>query len=217
VYQLKESPYGSHMLLLKLLPTDGAGYKVLDLGCASGYLSSLLASRGFAVTGVERHAPEFLEGVRLIEHDLEQGLPAFHEKFDFVVLADVLEHLRDPVALLRQVQNVLTSNGMIVASLPNSGNLYFRLNVIAGRFPKHDRGLFDRTHLHFFVWKGWVELFHEAGFEICRVQSSSLPFSLLLGNSAAPRVLEMLWYTLARAWKKLFAYQFVCLAKVAEP
>ncbi len=42
----------------------------------------------------------------------------------------------------------LAEGGRLVASLPNSGNLYFHLNILMGRFPAHGRGLFDRTHLH---------------------------------------------------------------------
>ena len=74
---------------------------------------------------------------------------------------------------------MLEPGGRLIASLPNSGNLYFRLVVLTGRFPKHDRGLFDRTHLHFMVWDEWINLFSSAGLEIESVQSSALPFSLV--------------------------------------
>jgi 2-polyprenyl-3-methyl-5-hydroxy-6-metoxy-1,4-benzoquinol methylase len=52
-YTLKEGPYSSHSLLLGQFPADGRGRRVLDVGCASGYLSGILASRGFQVTAMD--------------------------------------------------------------------------------------------------------------------------------------------------------------------
>jgi SAM-dependent methyltransferase len=216
-YRLKESPYGSHMLLLDALPTNGAGRKVLDLGCCNGYFAALLADRGYEVTGVERaegHGPDFPEQVRLIEHDLEQGLPRIDSRFSFVVCADILEHLRNPLALLQQARELLEPDGQLAASLPNSGNFYFRLNVLAGRFPKEDKGLFDRTHVQFFTWSGWAELFENAGFQMKQVRSSSVPFSVAMPAAPAWFVgaLEWCFFQAARIWKTLFAYQFIILA-----
>ena len=141
-YSLKESPYSSHSLMLERLPAPGAGRRVLDLGCGNGYLAAILAERGYDVTGVEH--PEgvggaFPSSVRLVTADLEQGLPHLDSRFDLVVCADVLEHLRDPLRLLREVGAVLAPGARVIASLPNSGNLYFRLNVLFGRFPQHDK------------------------------------------------------------------------------
>ncbi|MGD0362405.1 MAG: hypothetical protein ABSC93_16130, partial [Bryobacteraceae bacterium] len=52
-YQLKGSPYSSHSLLLASLPSSGNGRRVLDVGCAGGYLGAILAGRGYCVTGVD--------------------------------------------------------------------------------------------------------------------------------------------------------------------
>lgn len=53
-YSFKPSPYSSHTILLNSFPLTGQGARVLDLGCANGEMSALLAARGFEVTGVER-------------------------------------------------------------------------------------------------------------------------------------------------------------------
>lgn len=150
-YEFKPSPYSSHSLLLRSLPEAGDGRRVLDLGCGDGYLGAILARRGYEVIGVDRAGGSVPPGVTLIEADLDAGLPPLPGQFDFVLCADILEHLRDPLALLRQLPGLLAPSGVLVASLPNSGNIYFRLNILAGRFPRHECGLFDRTHLHFFT------------------------------------------------------------------
>src|SRR5262249_5417654 len=143
-------------------------------------------------------------GYQLLEADLEKGLPPLDGHFDAIVCADILEHLRDPGSLLRQLRSVLKPGGRLIASLPNSGHLYFRLMVVAGRFPKHDKGLFDRTHVHFFTWSGWAELLRESGFSIRDVTPTGIPVALAYpkfpGNSAA----ETLSYLLAKFRKQLF-------------
>jgi SAM-dependent methyltransferase len=223
VYSFKASPYSSHSLLLRAFPAEGHGRTVLDVGCGNGYLGSLLAERGFAVTGIERaggYAKPFPEHVRLIEADLEGGLPALSGDFDYVLCADILEHLRDPASLLRQLREVSKPGGALIASLPNSGNLYFRLNVLAGRFPQDDKGLFDRTHLRFYMWRGWVELFSASGWNIDSTRSSGIPVGLAAGedweNSGVVRLAERVCYGLASVWKTLFAYQFIVTAHAGQ-
>jgi len=219
LYEFKSSPYSSHALLLGSLPQQGRGRRVLDVGCASGYLAELLARRGCVVTGIEAPGlvgPEFPAGVELIEADLDRGLPPLANRYDYILCGDVLEHLRDPLDMLRQIRRALAPGGTLLASLPNSGQAYFRWNVLLGRFPHHDRGLFDRTHLHFFTWTSWVELFAEAGFKIHARQCSGVPISLALprfNGTAVVRALEWLSFLSARVWSKLFAYQFIVAAR----
>lgn len=215
-YQFKPGPYSSHSLLLGSLPEEGGGRRVLDVGCADGYLSAILARRGYRVTGIERHAPEeFPRDVEFIAADLDGGLPPLAGEFDFILCADILEHLREPGTLLAELRRLLAPQGKLVASLPNSGHAWFRWNVLLGRFPAEDRGLFDRTHLHFFTWKGWLELFAGAGFHIEGVRCSGVPVGLMFpryAHTAPVRALERLSFESARLYKRLFAYQFVVIA-----
>ncbi len=215
-YALKPQAHSSHSLILQLLPENGHGLKLLDLGCADGYLSRLFAARGFSVTAIDAVAPQLPlpDAIRFLEADLDHGLPPVAGDFDFVVCADVLEHLRDPEALLRQVRSRMVAGAKLVASLPNSGNLYFRLNVLLGKFPEHDSGLFDRTHLHFYMWKGWQNLLTRSGFRIATARQSVIPFSLRWPNYAGfAALVESAYAVMARVWPRLFAYQFVIVAE----
>ena len=219
MYTFKSSPYSSHSLLLRALPAHGEGRSVLDVGCGNGFLAALLAERGYDVTGIERkggYETSFPTNVRLIEADLENGLPAVDREFEYILCADILEHLRDPAGLLRQLRGVLRPGGALIASLPNSGNLYFRLNVLAGRFPQDDKGLFDRTHLRFYMWSGWAELLQDCGWRIARVECSGIPVGLAAprrwADSVAVALAERVCYGLAKVRKTLFAYQFIVVA-----
>jgi len=217
-YTYKFSPHSSHSILLGSLPAEGRGKRVLDVGCAGGYLAEILAQRGYDVVGVERadgHGDSFPENVELIEADLDTGLPPLRGKFSYVICGDILEHLRDPAALLRQLAGILEPDGALIASLPNSGNLYFRLTILRGRFPREDKGLFDRTHLHFYMWEGWRELFETAGFAIDQNKPTGIPVGLALPgwNETLIRGLESLSHTMARIRPVLFGYQFVVTAR----
>jgi SAM-dependent methyltransferase len=213
VYTLKASAYSSHSQILAAFPEQGQGRSVLDLGCGNAYLGGLLAARGYRVTGVERAGgfdPALTpSGVRMIEADLEQPF-ALDEQFDFVLCADILEHLRRPEDLLRVAAGALRKQGRLIASLPNSGHLYFRLTVLAGRFPQDDKGLFDRTHVRFYMWNGWRDLLARGGFGIENVRVSGVPFAVAFPSGGAwVDVLEWMSHASARIWKRLFAYQFI--------
>jgi SAM-dependent methyltransferase len=211
-YTLKHGPYSSHSLLLRQLPADGAGRRVLDVGCASGYLSEILTQRGFQVTAIDRYGIAPPPGTEFIEADLDEGLPPLPRCFDYIICADVLEHLRDPLRMLGDCDARLAPGGALILSLPNSGHWYFRWNVLVGRFPQHDRGLFDRTHLHFYTWDGWVELLHDADFAIQAADCAAVPIGLALPRwegSIAVRAMERISYVAASMWKRLFAYQFI--------
>jgi SAM-dependent methyltransferase len=198
-------------------PAQGDGLRVLDLGCAGGYLATALAERGFDVTGVD-DVPSTLapSNIRFVRADLEQGLPPLDGQFDFILCADVLEHLRDPLKILKECRTRLRPDGVLIGSLPNSGHLYFRLSVLAGRFPQDSRGLFDGTHVRFFTWQGWSHLLGAGGFRIEGVKHSAVPVGLALPrwkDGFVVRMLERLSVELARVRKTLFAYQFVVRAR----
>jgi SAM-dependent methyltransferase len=218
-YRLNSGPYTSHSLLLAALPADGDGRLLLDVGCAEGYLGEILARRGYRVTGIDvpgTGRPGFPPSVRLVEADLDAGIPPLDGPFDYIVCADVLEHLRNPLPRLVELRRLLAPGGRLVASLPNSGHAWFRLNVLLGRFPQDDCGLFDRTHLRFYTWSGWLDLFARAGFAVEALACSGVPVGLALPRwkeSAAVRLAERLAFVFARLWKTMFAYQFVVTAR----
>lgn len=128
---------GSHALILAEVPP---GSRVLDVGCASGYLAAELTARGCTVVGFERDpaAAALAEAscAELIVGDLESDadLAALPRGFDAVVIGDVLEHLTDPWRALRELRGVLAPGGVVVLSLPNVAAWPVRLGLLRGRF-----------------------------------------------------------------------------------
>lgn len=217
-YTLKPSPYSSHSILLARLPEPGQGRRVLDVGCGNGYLAEILGNRGYDVAGIERPegvSRELPPSIRFFPADLDREFPQLGT-YDTIVCADILEHLREPSELLRRLKRHLAPGGKFLCSLPNSGNIHFRLTVLAGRFPKEDKGLFDRTHVHFLTWNGWSNLFQEAGLAFTHIHPTGIPVGLRFPDwdgTVPISAAEALCYYLARLRKNLFAYQFVVEAK----
>lgn len=156
----------SHALLLDAVP-DGA--RVLDVGCAEGYLTRALAERDCTVVGVEYDA-RAAEVARetcsaVFVGDVENAAirRQVDGSFDRILFGDVLEHLRDPAAVLRWAAGLLAPDGRAVVSLPNIAHWTARRQLLRGRFPQEDHGLFDRTHLRFFTRATARELVQSAG------------------------------------------------------
>jgi SAM-dependent methyltransferase len=215
-YQFKAGPYSSHSLLLAQFPERGEGRRVLDIGCAAGYLSEILVERGYSVACVDWPGTPHPATVEFSGGDLDDGLGPVDGKFEYIICADVIEHLRDPLRLLKECRERLAQGGTLMASLPNSAHWYFRWNVLMGRFPQHERGLFDSTHLHFYAWSGWVNLLDRAGFAVETVGSSAVPVGLALpawDGSLLVRSMEWMSVACARVWRTLFAYQFIVRAR----
>ena len=141
--------------------------RVLDVGCSTGAVTAPLRDRGAQVVGLEAD-PALAARARtalddVVESDVEAmaaaGTPVPGGPFDCVVLADVLEHLRDPWAVVRWVDDALLADGgSIVVSVPNVAHVQ-TLGALARRRWRHDDvGIFDRTHLRFFARRNLPEL-----------------------------------------------------------
>ncbi|MFN8202853.1 MAG: methionine biosynthesis protein MetW [Solirubrobacteraceae bacterium] len=191
----------SHRLVLDLVP---AGSRVLDVGCAEGYLAAELIARGCDVVGVEpdtRAAAIARErGLDVLEVDIEQ-VTLDAAGFDVVIFADVLEHLRDPEEVLRR----MLPAGRVVVSLPNIAHWTARRTLLRGEFPREDFGLFDRTHLRYFTRATARELAAAAGYRITAERFADAPLPLE-SHIAALRRLRPQALAL---WPELFALQVV--------
>ena len=169
--EFDDSPNSAHNLVLELVEPSS---RVLEFGCATGYMTRVLRDRlGATVVGVEvnaeaaalaaDHAERVLVG-DAEELDLEAELG--RARFDAVLFADVLEHLRNPAALLRRVRPLVAEGGSVVASIPNIAHASVRLALLGGSFRYREQGLLDNSHLRFFTREGVQDLFESSGYVI---------------------------------------------------
>jgi len=216
----------SHWFILDAIP---AGARVLDVGCASGYLAAALRERGSQTVGIEpdpemaRAAEQHCE--RVLAVPLEAAIGELDdERFDAIVLGDVLEHLADPWATLAWARTRLHADGVAVVSVPNFAHWSARWALLRGRFDYADYGIFDRTHLRFFTQRTAHELARQAGFEVVgeRWTPAPLPAEGILrrvigGSPEQPRfpLGHARWF-LSRKLPRLFALQFVLTLRPAS-
>lgn len=165
-------PDDAHSLLMRLIPP---GSRVLELGCASGYLSGYMEQAlGCRVTGLEFDpaaaaiAAERCSEVHAVDLDAPDSLTPAHASapYDLLLAAAVLEHLKYPERLLREVQALLKPDARVIVSLPNIAHWGVRLRLLAGRFDYSDYGIMDRTHLHFYTAKTGRALLEDSGYQV---------------------------------------------------
>lgn len=206
----------------KVLRLVGDVQRVLELGPGPGTMTRILQERGCAVTAIERdpalarHAEPYCE--RLIVADLEilDFAEALGEaRFDAVVAADVLEHLRDPWACLRQLRPFMAPEGVLVVSLPNVAHNAVIAQLLNGRFPYTEQGLLDRTHLRFFARHDVDDLLLSSGFLPTVWERNRVP--------AAHSEFVHAWQCLPAAVREALAhaeegetYQYIVQARVSD-
>ena len=221
-YRLKDDPHSSHSVILSRLG-EGRGRKALDVGAADGFLAERLTAQGWSVTALERD-PELAARARgrckeVVVADLESAPPLLHGPFDAIVYGDVLEHLSDPGAVLRALDQTLAPGGTVIVSVPNVAHLWVRLSLLAGRFDYADRGILDRTHLRFFTRRTLRELLRAAGLTVVELAVTPVPLPLVVPprwhGRWLPRV-HALSAGAARGWPGGLAYQFVAVCHARE-
>jgi SAM-dependent methyltransferase len=141
----------------------GPGARVLDVGCGRGVLLAELADRGFDVYGVEcseaavRGADPRAQ-IRIVSELADADYPAGY--FDQVIIWHVLEHLRDPRAVVEEARRILRPGGRLIVSLPNFESFQARW---AGAAWFH---LDPPRHLYHFPLSALRLLLENAGFAI---------------------------------------------------
>jgi SAM-dependent methyltransferase len=147
-----------NLLLLDLLAPNVK--TILDIGCGAGDNARMIRVRrptaqivGITLSSEEAQlAQQYLSNVHVADLDSSDLSFLGNCYFDAIILSHVLEHLKDPVALLRRVLAYLPPGGQVLIAVPNVLEYKCRLRFLMGQFEYEDCGIMDRTHLHFFTW-----------------------------------------------------------------
>ena len=215
-HTMKRSPLSSHSQLLELVGSPPR--RILDVGCGQGELGHVLKQRGHHVIGIDYRPPRF-ELDEFVQADLALGLPrAVGGRFDVVLLADVLEHMSEPLQLLRDAKECLAPGGTVLVSLPNVVHWSMRAQLAVGRFDYTNKGLLDRGHLRFFTRASALRLFAEVGLEVVSQRTTPVPWENVLPRALGSFIrdkAERADYFLTRLRPNLFAYQNLFELRVA--
>ncbi|MCR5526823.1 MAG: methyltransferase domain-containing protein [Lachnospiraceae bacterium] len=148
---------------------------VLEVGCGLG---STLNTIAYKFPNTDIHGIEIVKNVAQYASvfcdikcdDIETMKLDYPENyFDYIIFGDVLEHLRDPIAVLKKIRPYLKKGGYVLTSIPNIMNISIIFSLLSGKWEYSDSGILDRTHLRFFTLDTIKTMFSKADYTICNV------------------------------------------------
>jgi len=110
--------------------------RILDIGCGSGEITSKVKEKGYSTTGLDFSSVAIERakrgGLDCQVADLDTGIPFDNDTFDAVWAGDVIEHLFDPIFVLKEVSRVLVPGGAFLCTIPYDLHLVTRLRILFG-------------------------------------------------------------------------------------
>jgi methionine biosynthesis protein MetW len=172
----------SQTLVLEQIKPDST---VLEMGCATGYMTKYMKEKlGCTVDVVDLDC----ENVRKAEayareamcDDIDDGIWFIRlyqntNEYDYVLFADVLEHLREPKDALKWAVRLLKPDGKIVISIPNICHNDIIIKLFYDRFTYTCLGLLDNTHIHFWGLQDFANFAEQAGLKITDTRMVKFP------------------------------------------
>jgi 2-polyprenyl-3-methyl-5-hydroxy-6-metoxy-1,4-benzoquinol methylase len=115
---------------------EKSNLKVLDLGCGSGLITKEIQKLGYQVKGLD-FSQEALKkavnnGIDAKWCNFDKGIDGENEEFDVIWAGDIIEHVFDPIGLLREANRVLKKEGIIIMTIPNDVGLFNRVRTFFG-------------------------------------------------------------------------------------
>jgi 2-polyprenyl-3-methyl-5-hydroxy-6-metoxy-1,4-benzoquinol methylase len=199
-----------------VLRQDFRGERVVELGSAGGDLSAEIAQTAAAVVAIDRRAPVVrAERVQSLIFDLNAGFdravgPA---PFDVAVALDVIEHLASPEDAVARLALILRPGGRLYASTANVGFFVVRWMLFLGQFNYGKRGVLDMTHTRLFTVRSFRRLLTDYGFDVERIRGFGPPIRDLISSRFPYSWLDSLLGWMARIWPRLFAFNFLVIAR----
>lgn len=214
VYEKIYKTHGLSKSQEKIIELVGKSKTVLEVGASSGYMTEAFKDNNCIVDVIEqdvktaKKASRFARNVyaTMIE---DEKLPAKLGNYDFIILADVLEHLIDPEKVLKKLLKISSKQTELIISMPNIANWVIRKQLFfKGDFEYTTSGVLDKTHLHFYTTVTLPRLLISNGWKVEEMIGTitRLPLETIL------KYLPFLRNYLAKKFRNLSYYHFVVVA-----
>jgi len=166
----------SARIVLKRISKLTQAGKILDIGCATGFLLDEARKMGWKLYGIEisewgcKFAREKLNLENVLQGELKADMFP-HNYFDAIVMLDVVEHLIDPRSILDTIRRILKPNGVLCMSTPDVDSFLSR--ILKARW----WGI-QRAHLSYFSKETLKEMLSASGFKVIKSRSHARIFSV---------------------------------------
>ncbi len=172
--------YKTNKMELELVQKYKASGKILDVGCGPGLFLYLARNSGYSTLGVELSERMGNWGTKHLDIDVNIGyfedIDFENERFDIVMMWDLLEHLSDPLLYLEIASRVMKDDAYIFGQIPNYDGLVNKVKTwadLAGLRKKKWSHFGLPQHIYWFTPKTMGMLIRKAGLELVEVQSWS--------------------------------------------
>lgn len=146
--------------------------KVLDVGCGSGTMAKKINDSRHTVKGLD-FSEEALKraaarGIETQQCNLDEGIPELDNSYDVVWEGDIVEHVFDPIGLIKESARVLKENGVLLLTIPSDVGLISRVKMLFGISHQEQMYMTSGFYKHhtFFTPRLIRFMLHKAGFEI---------------------------------------------------
>lgn len=207
------------MILSQVKP----GSSVLECGCATGYMTKYMNEKmDCEVSIVEVDLGAYNKAKQYafdgFYGDLDDGkwyrFYKFHDyNFDYVLFADVLEHLKNPFDAFVKAADLLKDGGKIIFSIPNICHNDILVRMFYDHFNYSSLGLLDNTHIHFWGGNDLSAFVEQAGMKLTNVQALGIPTQhteQMYPGDIDPTLLELLK---KRPFGEVYQYVLTCERK----
>ena len=211
-YTLKVGFASSHQFAIDNVLS---GSNVLDIGCGDSLVGQELRKKHCYLESIDAEDPTDKATIdKFTKMDLNTpDLPIDVERFDYILLLDVLEHLEEPEKFIYHLR--AKANGKtpkFIVSVPNIGFFIMRLQLLMGRFSYGVRGILDLGHRRLFTFKTIYRLLDQAGYKIIQCKGLPAPFPLAIGLNPISKLMVEFNKLLICMLPKLFSYQIILIA-----
>lgn len=219
-YLQKPFMFSSHSWAKNLLSDLTEGSSVLDIGPGSGVMGEFLRGQGaYHLTAVEidEDARAHIGGIYDVICSEPKELNP-EQKFDVILLLDVVEHVPNSEEFLFTILKYLKPGGRLFFSVPNIAHWSIRLMLLFGFFESQRRGILDATHLQHFTRKRVLNIFNQTKFFKRYESSLSLePVEFVLPkwiwDNEVFKLLRTLQFRVSKLFPGLCAYQHLVVAE----
>jgi 2-polyprenyl-3-methyl-5-hydroxy-6-metoxy-1,4-benzoquinol methylase len=222
-YTFKQDRYSSHSKIISYIKAlnNKNKLKILDVGCSRGFMGKSMQDKNYEFYGIEynkkdaKEAKKYCKEIKIM--DLDWKKPEYPKNsFDIIIMADIIEHLKDSLGTVRYFSKFLKKDGIMILSTANVANIYIRLKLLFGNFDYENRGIMDKTHLRFFTLKTFRQLAKNTNLKIIKEDFTPIPLPTVSGVFEEGRFLNIIHkisHIKTKILPRLLSFQLILYCK----